>query len=201
MVQQLQQLLVSLLHQLIRFTKAYLPLALSDKNRTILAHSTNLQSISQSVESVACTLDREREREQMLQQWAFRQVRACVSAAQAAMLWLLTVTGLRLPLWNLFVHILEHYRSVLVLVVVMPMSFVFDLFWRARTWSLSNYLSSHLQYCSPSSLSAYLYCLLLFGDRFSLLLLAHRYIAKVKTAPQQHHQRVKAIQAQVTHND
>eukprot|EP00898_Chlorokybus_atmophyticus_P005170 jgi/Chlat1/5654/Chrsp37S00423 len=69
----------------------------------------------------------------------------------------LRATGLNEPLWKLFTHILTHYRSILVVVVVLPASFVFDLFWRARTW----------------------------------------YIAKVKTAPELHGERVENIKAQV----
>jgi len=53
---------------------------------------------------------------------------------RSCVLFFLTVTGLRAPAWNLFVYILTNHRSLLVLFVVMPMSFIFDLFWRARTW-------------------------------------------------------------------
>jgi len=65
--------------------------------------------------------------------------------------------GLRTPLWNLFTHILTHYRTALVVIVVLPMSFIFDLYWRGRTW----------------------------------------YIAKVKSAPYKHPERVAKIQEQV----
>lgn len=69
----------------------------------------------------------------------------------------LGVIGLRPILWNLFTYILTHHRTWLVVFVVLPMSFVFDLYWRARTW----------------------------------------YIAKVKSAPHKHPERVAAIQERV----
>lgn len=65
--------------------------------------------------------------------------------------------GLRPILWNLFTHILTNYRTALVVCVVLPMSFFFDLYWRGRTW----------------------------------------YIAKVKSAPEKHPERVAYIQDQV----
>eukprot|EP00743_Colponemidia_sp_Colp-15_P000558 GILK01000626.1.p1 GENE.GILK01000626.1~~GILK01000626.1.p1 ORF type:complete len:546 (-),score=83.25 GILK01000626.1:142-1779(-) len=69
----------------------------------------------------------------------------------------LNVTGLKGPLWNLFVYILTNQRSFLVFFFVMPLSFVFDCFWRLRTW----------------------------------------YIAKYRSAPEEHDVRVKKIQARV----
>jgi hypothetical protein len=65
--------------------------------------------------------------------------------------------GIRGMLWNLFTYILTHHRTWLVVFVVLPMSFVFDLYWRGRTW----------------------------------------YIAKIKSSPHKHHERVAAIQERV----
>lgn len=87
----------------------------------------------------------------------FRLVSSIFKTVGNIFLAVLGALGLRTPLWNLFTHILTNYRTPLVVFVVLPMSFFFDLYWRGRTW----------------------------------------YIAKVKSAPEKHPERVANIQEQV----
>ncbi len=104
-----------------------------------------------------------------------------------AIYWVLDKTGLKVPAWNAFEYILTNHRSVLVTVVVLPMSFVFDLFWRLRSWYVSDLnVLSHWCFKRRRVVSAHLMAVAL-----------SRYITKVKSAPELHDQRVQEVLMQV----
>jgi len=60
----------------------------------------------------------------------------------SALYFILGALGLRGPLWNAFTYSLTNYRTAVVLIFVMPLSVVFDCYWRLRTWYIAKYMSA-----------------------------------------------------------